>query len=198
LTTTLVISVIVTRTLMQTPYLSSWCVLWQLRDFWASALLGRFSACWISTRLLGGTGDGFSTVPSCLPGPEQRSQHHSNLNIRPQHLGSGHQRPVVGAAFPSRTALTQWLPVDSEDPVLLPSVAWVIVLQHSAGASHLFVPCFFFAHSTGLPSSTPRCARTPQQPKSELGLGQPAALGKTPHVRRPTKAQHAPTAITAS
>lgn len=90
-----------------------------------------------------------------------------------------------------------WLAV-SEDSVLLPSIAWIISLQHILQAlPSLFVPCFFFAHSTGPAFLTPRPPPAAKK-KSELGLGQPAPPGKTPHAQRPTKAQHTPTAITAS
>jgi hypothetical protein len=133
---------------MQTPYLSS-----LVCPVAVEGLLGRRSPGPLLCELdkyktprghrHGQETDSVLCRPSCLD-LKQRPQHHSNLDIRPQHLGSGHQRPVVGAAFPTEQHLRSGCPSDSEDPVLLPSIAWVISLQHSAGASHLFVPCFFF------------------------------------------------------
>lgn len=57
-----------------------------------------------------------------------------------------------------------WLAV-SEDSVLLPSIAWIISLQHILQAlPSLFVPCFFSRTPQGLPSSHPG---RPQQPKKK-------------------------------
>lgn len=86
----------------------------------------------------------------------------ASLNVRSTNFNTEGKGQTVDSIYRAGLvaqwvdASCPWLAV-SEDSVLLPSIAWIISLQHILQAlPSLFVPCFFFAHSTGPAFLTPR------------------------------------------